>query len=187
MNKRITSIVLSLVMLFTMLATAVPVLAATPVELKVTADTTSANPGDTINYKVSIGAVTNMGGLEFYLDIPAGLTIVESSIIIPDGLGTVIDSDGDIVSPKSGNNYYWAYSAQSTGYTGTETLVILNFSCTVDDGVSGNKSVSVKNVLLMDNTYEMNDIPFEVTEIRCNKASRANLWTSWPQVKRCTV
>lgn len=163
MNKRITSIVLSLVMLFTMLATAVPVLAATPVELKVTADTTSANPGDTINYKVSIGAVTNMGGLEFYLDIPAGLTIVESSIIIPDGLGTVIDSDGDIVSPKSGNNYYWAYSAQSTGYTGTETLVILNFSCTVDDGVSGNKSVSVKNVLLMDNTYEMNDIPFEVT------------------------
>ena len=168
MNKRITSIVLSLVMLFTMLATAVPVLAATPVELKVTADTTSANPGDTINYKVSIGAVTNMGGLEFYLDIPAGLTIVESSIIIPDGLGTVIDSDGDIVSPKSGNNYYWAYSAQSTGYTGTETLVILNFSCTVDDGVSGNKSVSVKNVLLMDNTYEMNDIPFEVTPASVN-------------------
>ena len=168
MNKRITSIVLSLVMLFTMLATAVPVLAATPVELKVTADTTSANPGDTINYKVSIGAVTNMGGLAFYLDIPAGLTIVESSIIIPDGLGTVIDSDGDIVSPKSGNNYYWAYSAQSTGYTGTETLVILNFSCTVDDGVSGNKSVSVKNVLLMDNTYEMNDIPFEVTPASVN-------------------
>ena len=49
MNKRITSIVLSFVMLFTMLATAVPALAAAPVQLKVTADATSANPGDTIN------------------------------------------------------------------------------------------------------------------------------------------
>ena len=163
MNKRITSIVLSLVMLFSMLATAVPALATTPVELKVTANTTSANPGDTINYKVSIGAVTNTGGLEFYLDIPSGLTIVESSIIIPDGLETIIDSDGEIVSPKSENSYYWAYSAQSTGYTGTETLVILTFSCTVDADVLGNKSVSVKNVLLMDNTYDMNDIPFVVT------------------------
>ena len=80
MNKRITSIVLSLVMLFTMLATAVPVLAATPVALKVTADTTSAHPGDTINYKVFVGAVTNMGGLEFRLNIPSGLTIVDDSI-----------------------------------------------------------------------------------------------------------
>ena len=47
MNKRITSLMLCFVMVFAMLATAVPVLAATPVELKVTADTTSANPGDT--------------------------------------------------------------------------------------------------------------------------------------------
>ena len=47
MNKRITSLVLVFVMILSLLATAVPVLAATPVELKVTADTTSANPGDT--------------------------------------------------------------------------------------------------------------------------------------------
>ena len=168
MNKRITSVVLSFVLLLVLLVTAVPVLAEGSVPITVTADKTSANPGDTINYTVSIGAVTNMGGLEFYLDIPTGLTIVESSIVIPSGLGTVIDSDGEIVSPKSGNNYYWAYSAQSTGYTGTETLVILTFSCTVDDGVSGNKSVSVKNVLLMDNTYDMNDIPFAVTPATVN-------------------
>ena len=99
MNKRITSIVLSFVMLFTMLATAVPALAAAPVQLKVTADATSANPGDTINYTVSVGAVTNMGGLEFKLIIPSGLTIVDSSISIPTGLETTIDSDGAIVVP----------------------------------------------------------------------------------------
>ena len=161
MNKRITSIVLSLVMLFTMLATAVPALAATPVELKVTADTTSANPGDTINYKVSIGAVTDMGGLEFKLDIPSGLTVDDSSISIPDGLETIIDSDGPIIVPTSSNKYYWLYSAQLTGYTGTSDLVILTFSCKVDDGTTGTKTVSIKEVVLIDQSVE--DMPFNVT------------------------
>lgn len=161
MNKRITSIVLSLAMLFTMLATAVPVLAATPVELKVTADTTSANPGDTINYKVSVGAVTDMGGLEFKLDIPSGLTVVDGSISIPDGLETIIDSDGPIIVPTSSNSYYWLYSAQLTGYTGTSDLVILTFSCKVDDGITGTKTVSIKEVVLIDQSVE--DMPFNVT------------------------
>ena len=161
MNKRITSIVLSLVMLFTMLATAVPVLAATPVELKVTADTTSANPGDTINYKVSVGAVTDMGGLEFKLDIPSGLTMDDSSISIPDGLETIIDSDGPIIVPTKSNKYYWLYSAQLTGYTGTSDLVILTFSCKVDDGITGTKTVSIKEVVLIDQSVE--DMPFNVT------------------------
>ena len=161
MNKRITSIVLSLVMLFTMLATAVPVLAATPVELKVTADTTSANPGDTINYKVSIGAVTDMGGLEFKLDIPSGLTIDDGSISIPDGLETTIDSDGAIIVPTSSNSYYWCYSAQLTGYTGISDLVILTFSCKVDDGITGTKTVSIKDVILIDQS--VNDMDFNVT------------------------
>ena len=161
MNKRITSIVLSLVILFTMLATAVPVLAATPVELKVTADTTSANPGDTINYKVSIGAVTDMGGLEFKLDIPSGLTVVDGSISIPDGLETIIDSDGPIIVPTSSNSYYWLYSAQLTGYTGISDLVILTFSCKVDDGTTGTKTVSIKEVVLIDQSVD--DMPFNVT------------------------
>ena len=161
MNKRITSIVLSLVMLFTMLATAVPVLAATPVELKVTAGTTSANPGDTINYKVSIGAVTDMGGLEFKLDIPSGLTVVDGSISIPDGLETIIDSDGPIIVPTSSNSSYWLYSAQLTGYTGISDLVILTFSCKVDDGITGTKTVSIKEVVLIDQSVD--DMPFNVT------------------------
>ena len=161
MNKRIASIVLSLVMLFTMLATAVSVLAATPVELKVTADTTSANPGDTINYKVSVGAVTDMGGLEFKLDIPSGLTMDDSSISIPDGLETIIDSDGPIIVPTKSNKYYWLYSAQLTGYTGTSDLVILTFSCKVDDGITGTKTVSIKEVVLIDQSVD--DMPFNVT------------------------
>ena len=168
MNKRITSIVLSLVMLFTMLATAVPVFAATPVALKVTADTTSAHPGDTINYKVSVGAVTNMGGLEFRLDIPSGLTIVDGSISIPTGLETTIDSDGAIVVPKSGNGYKWSYSAQMTGYTGSSDLVILNFACTVDDGASGDKNVTINVDTFFDNDPPYPELDYTVTPATVN-------------------
>ena len=168
MNKRITSIVLSLVMLFTMLATAVPVFAATPVALKVTADTTSAHPGDTINYKVFVGAVTNMGGLEFRLNIPSGLTIVDGSISIPTGLETTIDSDGAIVVPKSGNGYKWSYSAQMTGYTGSSDLVILTFSCTVDGGVSGDKKVSINVDTFFDNDPPYPELDYTVTPATVN-------------------
>ena len=168
MNKRITSIVLSLVMLFTMLATAVPVFAATPVALKVTADTTSAHPGDTINYKVFVGAVTNMGGLEFRLNIPSGLTIVDDSISIPTGLETTIDSDGAIVVPKSGNGYKWSYSAQMTGYTGSSDLVILNFACTVDDGASGDKNVTINVDTFFDNDPPYPELDYTVTPATVN-------------------
>ena len=168
MNKRITSIVLSLIMLFTMLATAVPVFAATPVALKVTADTTSAHPGDTINYKVFVGAVTNMGGLEFRLNIPSGLTIVDGSISIPTGLETTIDSDGAIVVPKSGNGYKWSYSAQMTGYTGSSDLVILNFACTVDDGASGDKIVTINVDTFFDNDPPYPELDYTVTPATVN-------------------
>ena len=168
MNKRITSIVLSLVMLFTMLATAVPVFAATPVALKVTADTTSAHPGDTINYKVFVGAVTNMGGLEFRLNIPSGLTIVDGSISIPTGLETTIDSDGAIVVPKSGNGYKWSYSAQMTGYTGSSDLVILNFACTVDGGASGDKNVTINVDTFFDNDPPYPELDYTVTPATVN-------------------
>ena len=57
MNKRITSIVLSFVMLFTMLATAVPVLVAGSTSFKMTADKTETHPGDIITYTAPIVTV----------------------------------------------------------------------------------------------------------------------------------
>ena len=54
MNKRITSLLLCFVMVFAMLATAVPALAApiTSTELKVIPDKTTASPGDIITYTI---------------------------------------------------------------------------------------------------------------------------------------
>ncbi len=131
-------------MIMSMLITAVPVLAADTVEFKVSADKTTANPGDTVNFSVSIGAVDNFGVLEFHIIVPAGLTIVDSSVKIPDGVPEAMDSDGPIVLPAPKNNYKWSYSAQSTGYTSNTALVILTFSCTVDnDCTLGDKDITI--------------------------------------------
>ena len=156
MNKRIISILLSLVMIMSMLITAVPVLAADTVEFKVSADKTTANPGDTVNFSVSIGAVDNFGVLEFHIIVPAGLTIVDSSVKIPDGVPEAMDSDGPIVLPAPKNNYKWSYSAQSTGYTSNTALVILTFSCTVDnDCTLGDKDITIS----MTDCYTNNVVP----------------------------
>ena len=55
MNKRITSLMLVFTLILTMLATAVPALAAPPASsctYSIEADKTSANPGDTINFTI---------------------------------------------------------------------------------------------------------------------------------------
>ena len=56
MNKRITSILLCIVMIVSMLVTAVPVFAVEgkSTSFKLTADKTAAEPGDTITFTVSM-------------------------------------------------------------------------------------------------------------------------------------
>ena len=164
MNKRIISILLSLVMMLSMVATAVPVLAAPAQDIDVIlrADKTEAHPGDTVNYTISIGAVNLLGGLDFWLKIPDGLTIVDSSVALPDGLETTLDSDGAIVYPMAKNGYRWSYSAQDTGYTGNSELVILTFACTVDaDCEKEEKDVTIDMDVVFDND-ELNEIPYTI-------------------------
>lgn len=163
MNKRITSILLCFVMVFSILATAVPVYALENVQMTVASSKTTANPGDTVDFSVSIGAVKLLGGMDFWLRIPTGMTIVDSSIELPDGLETILDSDGAIGPPTKLNGYYWNYSAQMTGYTGTEDLVVVTFSCTVDaDCPTGDKVVTIEIRELFDNE-DLDDFPYTIT------------------------
>lgn len=163
MNKRITSILLCFIMAFSILATAVPVYALENVQMKVTANKTTANPGDTVDFTVSIGAITKLGGMDFWLRVPDGLTIVDSSIKLPDGLETTLDSDGSIGAPTKLNGYYWNYSAQMTGYTGTEDLVVVTFSCTVDNNCPvGDKEVTIEIRELFDND-NLDDFPYTIS------------------------
>ena len=149
--KRILMTLMTVLMVLFMVPQTVQ--AAETVTLRVKADKSVANPGDTVNYTVSIGAVNNLGGLEFKVSAPEGLTVVEDSVVIPEGLATTIDSDGDIIKPTSVNGYKWSYSAQSTGYTGTADLVLLTFSCKVnEDAALGEKNVTLAVDTCFDNT-----------------------------------
>lgn len=155
--KRVMALMMSVLMLSFLLPTTSEA-ATENVILSVTADKSTAYRGDTITYSVNIGAVESLGGLEFNLKIPEGLAIIEDSVSFPDGIESILDSDGDIVKPASINNYKWAYSAAAKGYKGTESLTILKFSCTVDsDAVFEDKSVSLILEACFDTTDEMND------------------------------
>ena len=131
MKRTIAMLFAALLMVLTVPTTAK---AADDVTLTITVDKSTVNPGDTVTFTVSIGPVGQppLGGLEFDLVIPEGLTIVDESVSLPEGLEETLDSDGEIVVPRNGWPK-WSYSAQSKGYTGTSQLQILTFSCTVDE------------------------------------------------------
>ncbi|MGN8876760.1 Ig-like domain-containing protein, partial [Pseudoflavonifractor sp. HCP28S3_F10] len=178
MNKRITSIVLSFVMLFTMLATAVPALAAGSTSLTVTADKAEASPGDTITYKVTLGSVTDLFGLGFKLSIPSGLTFVPGSGKIADGAQTAMSAVA--INWTEGS---LTYGVGNANYTSESTLELLEFKCTVDDGASGNKAVSLTDwdgnvfdseyddmaVTINDATVSITAAPKPATGINLNK------------------
>ena len=63
MNKRITSILLSLVMIMGMFVFAVPAYAIGKGEFTVTPDKTTVAPGDEITYTVSIGPIEHPGAV----------------------------------------------------------------------------------------------------------------------------
>ena len=145
MNKRITSLALVFVMVLSLLVTAVPALAA-PIEstqLKVTADKTSAKPGDTITYTITMGPVSDMGSMQMCLDIPTGLTYVENSTELADGLKTTLGFD-DVAWTEISKMINGVASAAD--YESNTDTVIAKFQCTVDADFSGTAEVGLTNL-----------------------------------------
>lgn len=145
MNKRITSLLLCFVMVFAMLATAVPVMAATvtSTQLKVVPDKTTAAPGDIITYTITMGPVSDLGSMSMRLDIPTGLTYVENSGKLADGLGTTLGFDTtdwtEITKMVSG------YASAADYESATDTK-LAEFQCKVDDGATGSLEVGLKEL-----------------------------------------
>ena len=87
MNKRITSLLLSFVMVFAMLAAAVPAFAAGGTcTYSIEADKTTAAPGDTINFTIYMQQTGKQNTLEGTLVIPSGLTFVADSGKVTEGV-----------------------------------------------------------------------------------------------------
>ena len=151
--------------------------AATEVTYTVVADKSTVNPGDTVNFTVSMGAVENLGGMDFSLDVPEGMTINENSVVIADGILDKLDAVSNLfVSPTATNGYLWSHFAASTGYTGTEDVTLMTFSCTVDaDASFDGKNVGLTVDACYDNTVDVNDISTSVVpaEVTVEKAKVA--------------
>ena len=142
MKKRIIGFLLACVMMLTLLPT---MAFASTTTLKVTANKTKVNPGDTVTFTVSIGAVEKLRSLEFVLDVPAGMTYVANSAKtannLKDTLGTAA-ADWTEQAKK--------FTAYGDGaYTNSKDTVLLTFNCTVDTAAGlGSKNVTIKEVVV---------------------------------------
>lgn len=142
MKKRIIGFLLACVMMLTLLPT---MAFASTTTLKVTANKTKVNPGDTVTFTVSIGAVEKLRSLEFVLDVPAGMTYVANSAKtannLKDTLGTAA-ADWTELTKK--------FTAYGDGaYTNSRDTVLLTFNCTVDTAAGlGSKNVTIKEVVV---------------------------------------
>lgn len=142
MKKRIIGFLLACVMMLTLLPT---MAFASTTTLTVTANKTKVNPGDTVTFTVSIGAVEKLRSLEFVLDVPAGMTYVANSAKtannLKDTLGTAA-ADWTELTKK--------FTAYGDGaYTNSKDTVLLTFNCTVDTAAGlGSKNVTIKEVVV---------------------------------------
>ena len=140
MNQKITSILLCLVMILSMMTVAVPVYAA-PVAstaLTVSADKTTASPGDTITYTITMGAVSDLGSIQMVLDIPAGLTYVSGSGSLAAGLKAKLGFDDISFTENAATGRCIINGAASAAdYASTADTVIATFRCTVNADATG--------------------------------------------------
>ena len=156
MNKRITSIVLCLVMLVSMMAVAAPVTAVDSLTFTITPDRTEALPGDTITYTLTMSAVEQLGGMKLKLVIPEGLSWVSGSSDVPAnlkselGFGEASFKEQTLVFIGAANEYI----------TTDSTTVLMTFQCTVNEGAEGAQKIDfiIKGEDVFDYDYE--DVPF---------------------------
>ena len=134
-----------------MLVSAVPVYATTyeSTQLKVVPDKTTANPGDIITYTIVMGPVSDMGSMQMVLDIPTGLTYVENSGKLADGLKNTLGFDAadwteasirtDPLYPGSMINGY----ASAADYECDTDTTLATFQCKVNNDFTGTVSVGL--------------------------------------------
>ena len=137
MNKRITSILLCFVMLFSMLVSAVPAYAATgkSTSFTMTPDKANAHPGDIITYTIEMGAVDGIAAMVFKVVIPEGLTYIDGSGKAVDGLQAKLNAAKAAFTESTK-----VFVVGSSNYTSTESTPLMTFQCKVNDDVLGSES-----------------------------------------------
>ena len=175
MNKRITSLLLCLVMIFSMMVSAVPAYAAGSTQLKVTPDRTEANPGDIITYTITLGPVSELGTIQMVVDIPTGVTYVANSGKLADGLRNTLGFDtvewteeSARTDPEYPGSMISGCASAADYSSGTDT-VLATFQCKVNDGFTGTVKVGLKKLEFYscqtwtDHTSDYSVVPTAVT------------------------
>jgi hypothetical protein len=142
MRKLIRAIMICTLVMSLMIAQTYTVCAASSV-IYVTADRTEAEPGDTVNFTVSLGPVSEMGTMQMVLDIPKGMTYVDGSGKLADGLKSKLGYDYMDFTEKS---LMINGMASAADYSAGSETVLCTFSCTVDDGYKGKAEVGLTNL-----------------------------------------
>ena len=160
MNKRIRKMLMSFILVICMLVTSIPVYAAQPTQIKVTANKTTAQQGDVIDYTITMGSVSGLGTIQMDLLIPNGVTYVANSGALASGLKATLGFDDvaftEVTKRISG-------MALATDYSSNSDTEIATFQCRVDDEFTGNVEVSVNNLEFYSvETWEDNTSNFTV-------------------------
>ncbi len=144
MSKRILSLMLCFVMVFSMSVTS-KVFAVTheSTQLKVIPDKTTASPGDVINYTIVMGPVSDLGSIQLDVVIPTGLTYVANSGGLADGLKTTLGFD-EVSWTESSKRI--SGGALGVDYHCDTDTVLGTFQCKVNSGFSGATSVDLTNL-----------------------------------------
>ncbi len=143
MRKRILSLILSVLMIASSL-TVVPASAETheTTLIRVVSDVKNPSPGDTINFTIIMGPVSDLGTIQMVLDIPEGLTYVENSGRLADNLEETLGFD--VIN--------WTESSRMLNggalydYNSDTETVLGYFQCTVDEGFKRSALVGLKNL-----------------------------------------
>lgn len=145
MKRRMLAAVLSLMMLLGLMIPAASAKEATGPALTVTASETTAHPGDTITYTITMGPVEELLSVQMQIDLPQGLTYVERSGKVADGLTGKMNFDAYPVTWTEESRMLNGYGLRNN-YTSAQDTVLATFQCTVDQGASGDLSVGLTNL-----------------------------------------
>ena len=148
MNKKLTSLLLALVMVFGLLTTAVPAYSKSSepaITISVVPDKTEVQPGDTISYQVILGPVNNWADCEFTFVIPTGLTYVSAT-----------------VSDEVAEHFQGGWTEKTKRfviyggkYTSDSDTLLLTVTCTVEESAAGsNIKIYLNDPFFCDRTGE---------------------------------
>ena len=142
MSKRLLAIVLAIVMLIGIVPTTFAIASSSTATLTVKANKATVNPGDEVEFSVELAQTGDIAAIEAYVELPAGLTLVEGSFTAATNK-TTLDWDDFTVD----EDYLMIYGYGSKGYTGTP-LTLATFKCTVAANAEGQLEVVQVNLQL---------------------------------------